>query len=412
MSSKLYALAARFSTPEQILAVSQDLRDRGTKGWEVHTPYPMHALDDAMGRKPSRLPWVTFFTFMVMSILVFWFVYWTSVIDYPVNTGGKPYFAFLAWFPFIFEMMILTSVHATLFACILFFWKLRIFGHPLMDTEYTKATNSDQFGVTVEVDSEGFDRSALEAIFQKHNALVIEEIMVPEVDAKTLELPIIGKIRWNDGWMYPILAIKAVVVAFGTYATFNWVLYDNIPWIHKEVAGSSLHSVTGWDEVKDGPMNWMNVQNREETMAQSRFFADSASLREPVEGTVARGFLPYPYAKDQAALAEANLVNSLPLTKEALDRGQKAYMVQCAMCHGTFGDGDGVVVERGFPKPPSLHTGKLQSAKDGLFYHVISVGQGNMPGLDKQISREDRWAIVHYVRALQRAKNAKDTDLP
>ncbi len=412
MSASLYAIAARFAKPEQILALAQDLRDRGTKGWDIHTPYPMHALDGAMGRKDSTVPWVTFFTFSLMSVFIFAFVYWTAVIDYPVNTGGKPYFAFLGWFPFFFEFLVLTSVHATLFSIIFFYWKLPVFGHPLVETEYLRNCNSDQFGVVVEVDSEGFDRSALEEIFRQHGALVIEEIHHVAKDENTLQLPFLGAVRWRDGWMYPILAIKAVLVAVFTYATFNWVLYDNIPWIHKEVAGSSLHAVTGWDEVKDGPMNWMNVQNREETMAKSKFFADGASLREPVEGTVARGFIPYAYTKDQGALAEANLVNPVPVTEESLAKGQKLYAVQCAMCHGQFGDGDGSVIDKGFPKPPSLHSGKLQESKDGLIYHVITVGQGTMPALDKQIAREDRWAIVHYVRALQRAKNAKDTDLP
>jgi mono/diheme cytochrome c family protein len=93
-----------------------------------------------------------------------------------------------------------------------------------------------------------------------------------------------------------------------------------------------------------------------------------------------------------------------------LEKGQSRYDTYCSPCHGYYGEGDSRL--RGqFPNPPTLHSDKLRNWSDGNIYHVITNGQNVMPSYASQVSREDRWAIIHYIRVLQRSKNASDKDV-
>jgi mono/diheme cytochrome c family protein len=131
-------------------------------------------------------------------------------------------------------------------------------------------------------------------------------------------------------------------------------------------------------------------------------------MRVPVEGTVAKGFIPYPFVGE----TDPSKVLSNPYlpTKENLDLGEKKYLTFCSPCHGNFGDGDSRLNEQ-FPNPPSLHSERARDFSDGWIYHVITIGQNVMPSYASQITREERWAIVNYIRVLQRAKNATYSDL-
>ena len=136
-------------------------------------------------------------------------------------------------------------------------------------------------------------------------------------------------------------------------------------------------------------------------------------MQKPVEGTVARGFMPYSY-KGQPDDAAKYLVNPLEVSEKSLVRGKEMYQVYCAICHGDHGKGDGRVVTReagSMLKPPSLHSAKTKGWADGRIYHVIMEGQNAMPSYAKQVEENDRWAIILYIRALQRALDAKETDL-
>ena len=99
------------------------------------------------------------------------------------------------------------------------------------------------------------------------------------------------------------------------------------------------------------------------------------------------------------------------VTADVLKRGQQQYDIFCGMCHGDNGEGDGRLKGK-FPVPPSLHSSKVRDDwSDGRIYHVITVGQNSMPAYDKQIPSDDRWAIIHYLRAMQRSLNAKESDI-
>jgi mono/diheme cytochrome c family protein len=142
-----------------------------------------------------------------------------------------------------------------------------------------------------------------------------------------------------------------------------------------------------------------------ETYSENPNFADSMTLREPVEGTIPVNMVPYPYEKNDTdrLLAGRELVNPLPRDKENLDRGEVAFARFCVSCHGKLADGNGNLFTSGLYnfKPASLVNDKMKAAPDGEIYHVITVGQGVMMAHGSIIRPEDRWKIILYVRHLQ-----------
>ena len=137
---------------------------------------------------------------------------------------------------------------------------------------------------------------------------------------------------------------------------------------------------------------------------------EEGAMRMPVKGTVPRGFSRYDFEVENNEELGRRLANPLARTKAVLLQGQKQYNTYCIVCHGAYGEGDGSVVPK-YPRPPSLQSEKISQWPDGRIFHVISSGQNIMPSYSTQISQEDRWAVVHYIRALQRAKNPTNEDI-
>ncbi|HEY7098124.1 MAG TPA: cytochrome c [Terriglobales bacterium] len=157
----------------------------------------------------------------------------------------------------------------------------------------------------------------------------------------------------------------------------------------------------------------MHDQPRFKPLAQSDFFPDLRSARAPVDGTVARGDLredTYFYT----GKVGPNPGDYMPfsVTKEALERGQERFNIYCAPCHSRVGDGNGMIVQRGFRHPPSYMTERLRKAPLGYIFDVITNGFGAMPDYSSQISPKDRWEIVAYVRALQLSQYATAAEIP
>ncbi len=146
----------------------------------------------------------------------------------------------------------------------------------------------------------------------------------------------------------------------------------------------------------------------------SEFFVDGAAMRMPVPGTVARGELYEDTAFYFGVDANGDTLREMPvpITMDLLKRGRERYDIFCAPCHSRVGDGKGIVVQYNFLPPPTFHDDRLRNVKDGHLFNVISNGIRNMPGYRHQINVKDRWAIVAYIRALQRSQNATIDDLP
>lgn len=156
----------------------------------------------------------------------------------------------------------------------------------------------------------------------------------------------------------------------------------------------------------------MHDQPRFKALARSDFYADLRSARAPVEGTVARGQLHEDTYFYTGKLGNAT-GDYMPfaVNKQVLARGRERFNVYCSPCHSRLGDGNGVIVQRGFRRPPSYHTERLRHAPLGYFFDVMTNGFGAMPDYAAQISARDRWNIVAYIRALQLSQNATTDDV-
>jgi mono/diheme cytochrome c family protein len=165
--------------------------------------------------------------------------------------------------------------------------------------------------------------------------------------------------------------------------------------------------------VVSGCRQDMHDQPKYVPLRQSAFFNDERSARPVVEGTVARGQLH----EDELMYTGKVKGEDAALFPMAVDatvmaRGQQRFNIYCSPCHGRTGQGDGMIVRRGYRHPPSLHQDRLRNAPVGHFFDVMTNGFGAMPDYASQIKAEDRWAIIAYIRALQLSEHATLDDVP
>jgi mono/diheme cytochrome c family protein len=192
----------------------------------------------------------------------------------------------------------------------------------------------------------------------------------------------------------------------------------------------------------------MQDQPKMKAFRGTTFFGDGLSARQPIPGTVARGFLrsntefftgkksrttagpgtqsiqgqgqnqPPPQAQVQQAGAGANAYPDdidyfpIPVNEEVVQRGRERYNIFCSACHGFTGNGDGMIVRRGFRRAASFNDDRLREAPVGHFFDAMTNGWGAMPSYAPQIAVQDRWAIIAYIRALQESQRNLTTPSP
>ncbi|BBO34895.1 alternative complex III subunit ActE [Lacipirellula parvula] len=159
----------------------------------------------------------------------------------------------------------------------------------------------------------------------------------------------------------------------------------------------------------------MYDQPRLEPLEKNTFFDDGRSSRPLVEGVVEYGAISpndvFNSGKVNGQFTE-ELPESMELNAALLKRGEQRFNIFCSNCHGRSGDGDGMIVLRGYRKPPTYHSDRLRGMPLGYFFDVATNGFGVMPSYASQIPVKDRWAIAAYVRALQLTQYAKLDDVP
>jgi len=372
-TDKLFALAATFNSPNDIIHAAKVIADARYKNFDINTPYPVHGMDKAMKLKPSKLGYITLASGLSGAAFAMFFMWWAMSVDYPQIIGGKPFFAFPAFIPVAFEVTVLFATLSTVIGLLTFMFGFPNNKHSLHETEYMKKVSADKFGAVIYADDSLFNESKIKELFTSLKASSVELIYHYE----KVSYPI-----FEPKFLMFLIAV-AVVTSGGTYFTLNKLLFMQ-------------------------PFNWMVYQDKLSSQEKSEFSQDNNGSRPKVEGTVAKGFLPYPFAGQN--IPTETLANPLLPTKEVLKLGEKKYLSFCSPCHGNYAEGDSRL--RGqFPNPPTLHSTRAREFSDGMIYHIITHGQNVMPGYESQVTREERWAIVNYIRALQRAKNAKDSDI-
>jgi mono/diheme cytochrome c family protein len=370
---KIYGVAALFSKPDDIIKAASKVADNGYSKWDVNTPYPLHGMDNAMKLKPSKLGFITLICGLTGTAIALILTYFTNSIDYPMVVGGKPFFSLPAYIPVTFELTVLLATVSTVIAMLTFFFKFPSNNHVLHDTQYMKEVSRDRFGIVIEANDPKFEQLKVEELLRNFGAETVETIYHKE----EINYPIF------EPKFITFLILVAIVVSAGTYITLNKLMFMV-------------------------PFDWMMEQDKLNPQSRTELFEDERGMRSPVEGTVAKGFIPYAYTGIDEP--QEYLSNPILPSIENIKLGQKKYLTFCSPCHGNFGDGDSRLKGQ-FPNPPSLHSQRIRGFEDGRFYHVITNGKNIMPSYTAQISREERWAIVNYIRVLLKAKNATASEL-
>jgi mono/diheme cytochrome c family protein len=377
MDTPLYGLTAFFPTPDALTKAAAATVKAGYSRYDVHAPYPVHGIDRAMQLKTSPLGYFALVFGLLGGTGAVGLMSWITLVDYPLVIGGKPFWSWPAFVPVAFEITVLSAAVLTVVSMIVVFFKFPNNSHPLHDTPYMKRVASDGFGICIEAADPIFDEQRVRAFLASTGGT---EVAAVHYDLEDLH----HGAKMFDPKFVGLLVAVAVIVSAATYVTLNILLYSV-------------------------PYTWMMTQGKLNAQEASTLFKDGIGMRPPVQGTIARGMMPYPY-KGKPEDAGKFLVNPLPFNDSTVARGHAKFLTFCSPCHGNFGRGDSRLAGQ-FPNPPTLHSDKVRQWPDGSIYHVMTEGQNVMPSYASQLTRDERWAIVHYIRVLQRAQNAKESDL-
>ena len=388
----LYGVLAEFDTPGELTAAAEKVRDAGYTKWDCHSPFPVHGLDPAMGIRPTILPLLVFgggIAGLGGALLLQW---WTNAHDWPWLVSGKPFFSIPANIPIMFEGTILIAALTAFFAQ----WalnKLPQVWHPLFRSDrFLKATDNGFF-IAIEATDPQFERMKTEALLTDSGATAVESVHY-DPDPETRRMP------------KQIAAFIVVTAVLGL-----------VPFAFVAKARATKSDQPHLHVFPD-----MDFQPKAKAQQKSDLFPDDRASRAPIDGTVARGELKaddhFFRGIDDGAWA-TTFPEQFEVTPEAMDRGQNRFEIYCTPCHGVSGHGDGTVASRaddiGSPKwiaPSNLHEEYIVKQPHGQIFNTISNGIRTMPAYKAQIPEEDRWAIVLYLRALQRSQKANISDVP
>ncbi len=375
MTSAPFAVLGLYSKAEKIIDAATKIRQRKLGHLEAYTPYPVHGLDHAIGLGPSKLGKLVMVMGLLGTGLALLFEGWTSAVDYPVITGGKPLFSWQAFVPVMFEVTVLFATFTAGLAMLFLFNKLPFFGHPVLHSKAIKDITRDKLALSIEQSGAALDIEAARNALLENGAETVEVVELP---------------AWPRLTLVSLLRSMAAIVAACV------------------VAGVGIYSIQKLLPVVL-PMVHMHDQPKLNAFRSSTFFADGRGMQPAVAGTVARGHLPPAFSKPEEA--GQILANPVALTKQVADRGHKVFNDHCAVCHGTVGDGVALLSRAYGAKPGNFMTAEMQKQPDGYIYGVLMLGKNAMPSYAADLDESDRWAVVHYIRILQRSQNAKDEDL-
>ncbi len=447
---------AEYEDDTQLLDACRKVRDAGYTRTDAFAPFPVHHIDEALGIKPTVLPWITLccgLTGLSGALLMEW---WMNAVSYPYIISGKPFFSLPAFIPVMFECTILFSAFSTVIGMILLNG-LPKFSNPVFTNPRFDRATDDRFFLWVDSRDKYFNSDKVKALLESTHPASLE---VVREDDSSDHIP---SIVWKT---------IAAVVLIG--------LIPGSAVLRMRAANSESPR---WHVFFD-----MDFQPKKKYQQTSSLFADGRASRAPVVGTVARGdlgssdpyqlgYTPEPLALDgtvtnvrmvsttaqdaakqdaakqdgkdepkpqdkpadgakpaeenkPAAAAptpatstaggepERNWVTDLPIdaadANKLMELGKRKYNTICAACHGIPGDGTGLVAQRAaelaqgyWVAPTSLHDPMVQQQPVGKIYNTITNGKGKMGAYGNVLSAKERWAIVLYVRALQLSRDAK-----
>lgn len=382
-------LAAFFEDAHDFVEAAAAVRQRGCEIANAYAPYAVHGLDDALGIRPSRLPIACFLYGLAGFTGALLFQFWTTAVDWPINVGGKPWNSVLAFVPVIFELTVLC---AGVGAAVTLLAVSRLFpgrdggrgGEPIPSWR----TTDDRFALVLLERHASADRAQVLELLRRHHMVDFKEGWYGE----THEPPAVrAKVRVVPAATAATVAVALLLILLAALGSIPRDAGARNFEILPEMAYSPVHtSQTVPSAMEDGRIRFL-----------------------PPDGTIPRGLMPLGYESgpEEAVRAGRELMNPfaavgdtlLPQHEAWLARGEKVYADACKHCHGQRGEGDGLVVRRGYPPPPSLVAPTAPSRKmlDGEIFHIITFGKGNMPRHDAIVDRDDRWKAIMHLRKMQ-----------
>jgi mono/diheme cytochrome c family protein len=366
-----------FEREGDLLRAAAEARKQGIPIVDAYSPFAIHGLDRAMGLSPSRLPLACLVLGILGATSILAFQYWASTASWAINVGGRPWNSIPAFIPATFEMMVLFGGVGTVITFIVIAG-LRTWRQP--EVPAPRVTD-DRFALVLG-GQPTVDKAAIAAAMDRYRPVSVEETDELHKDVGLLpELGAFVRSVINTGLLLVLLLTLGL----------NW--YARRP--------VTMPNVEYFPDMARTPAFGYYEANPN--------FADGKTARPPVVGTIARGMPPLEYGPTAADAVRAGneLTNPFSLDDQAaVARGAVVFERYCVPCHGAGGAGDGLIVEHGFRRPPSLVRAFTRNMKDGQLFHIVTYGRGAMPAHGAQIPVSDRWKAVLHVRVLQQAAGA------
>jgi mono/diheme cytochrome c family protein len=427
---KAFGWMAEYADEQNLLVAARKVRDSGYTQTDAFTPFPVHGIDEALGIKPTILPFIVLcagLTGLTTALLMQW---WMNGVDYRYIISGKPFGITPASIPVSFELTILFSAFTSFFGMI-FLNGLPRFSNPVFTNPKFDRATDDRFFLYVNSADKYYNRESVRQLLSDTSPVSLDEVIEDGSPSTLPRYVTLGALLVVLTGLIPAMVVLNMRAGFSTLPRLH-VFFD------------------------------MDFQPKKKAQQTTTIFADGRTMRPQVKGTVARGQLeeqdPYYLGYDPAKLAVSEdsettklvslqdskaaaapgttggadpaaaaqppklpFIDKLPIevSEENMAIGRAKFETYCAACHGYAGYGDGLVHKRadalaqGYWLPPtSMHIDRVRAQPVGQIFHTITKGQGKMASYAAFLTPKERWAVVLYIRALQRSRNAEVEDVP
>lgn len=394
---QLHGVVAEFSTPDALIGAARAVQQAGYTRYECYSPHAVHGIDEAMKTPYSPIPWLVLgggLTGTSLAILMQW---WMNAVDYKYIISGKPFFSLPAQMPVAFELTILLA-GITAFVGMIGLNKLFQYYSPLNKSKVIQRVTCDKYALVVEASDPHFRLQGTSDLLNGAGAVYLEACYE---EYQTAEPPFLF---WQIVVMLTAIALIPISMVFK--ASFS--ISDAEP-IRLD------HGMAYQQKVKA------------QSKAPEGVFHDDGTTLPYLEGTVRfgtsedehfdKGKVNGQFVNGFPARIKARLNNEVD-AQVMMARGQRQFGIYCSVCHGSAGYGDGMVhrvaTDRAaggdlslWVPPKSMHDPLIASKPDGEIFDTITNGKNKMLGYGFRVTPEDRWAIVLYVRALQKSQQGK-----
>jgi mono/diheme cytochrome c family protein len=390
---RLFGVLAEYDTPGELIEAARKVRDAGYTEFDCYSPFPVHGIDEAMGIKRTILPVLVFCggaAGTIGGILLQW---WCNAYNWPWNISGKPTWSMPANVPIAFETTILLAVFTSFFGM----WilnRLPQVWHPFFRNERFNHVTDDAFLLGIEARDRRFDAVATTKLLHDAGAIEVSNVHF-DPDPAAHHMP-----KW----------ITAFIVASTAFALIPFA-----------IAAKARTSHSSEPHIHIFPD--MDFQPKYKSDQAMDLFEDGRENRGELAGTIARGSLNADdlfYRGLENGQWTVNFPKQIEISEQTIKRGKNRFEIYCTPCHGFDGRGMGAVPTRVAAGGGAWQARNLVDASNpvamvmpnGQLFNTISNGYNTMMGYAAQIPYADRWAIVLYVRALQRSQNASLDDIP